>query len=450
MLTSRISNIIAWHRSLTSCDTSRFRLRPRQAASGNKIVKSLVKRLFIAIILLGIAGALGWAVYDRIQTINEEAASGGKKERKPAPVEVVAVRQGPIALRRTFSGTLEPTERFSVAPKVSGRIEKLNVDLADIVKRGQVVAQLDNAEYVQAIAAAEADLAVAKANVTEATNALEIARRELKRIDTLRDRGVTSESQYDTARAQVLSQESRLAVANAQVTRAESAVETTKIRLGYTTVTADWAGGDDSRVVSERYASAGDTVSANASLLSIVEIDPIKGVIFVTEKDYARLAPGQTVSITTDAYPGETFEGSIARISPVFRESSRQARVELTVPNTDRRLKPGMFIRSNVVLEQLDEATIVPAQAITRRDDKDGVFMVNEDELTVSWMPLELGIREGDEIQLKADASSFTGRVVTLGQQMIDDGTQVTIPGDEQPAAAEATTNNAANGEIGG
>ena len=411
-------------------------------------MKSLVKRLFIFLILLVVAGGLGWAVYNRVQEINSADTDNGPRERQPAPVEVVPVRQGPIALRRTFSGTLDATERFVVAPKVSGRITQLTVDLSDDITRGQAVAQLDNAEYVQAVAAAEADIAVAKANVTEASNALDIASRDLDRIETLLRRGVASESQADTARADVLARQSQLAVARAQVTRAEAALETARIRLGYTTVNADWSGGDDHRVVSERFVSAGDTVSANTPLLAIVELDPIKGVIFITEKDYARLAVGQPVVITTDAYPGETFEGAVSRISPVFRESSRQARVELTVPNKDRRLKPGMFIRAAVVLDRLDNATLVPAQALTRRDDRDGVFMVNENDMTVRWQPLEVGIREGDLVQLKVD--NLAGRVVTLGQQLVDDGTKITIPLDGQKNAAEAARSVDRKGEIGG
>ena len=102
--------------------------------------------------------------------------------------------------------------------------------------------------------------------------------------------------------------------------RAEASLETANIRLGYTRITAGWSGGDDQRVVAERYVDEGETVSANTPLLRIVELDPITGVIFVTERDYARLQPGQEVLLlTTDAYPGEDFQGRIERIAPVFR-----------------------------------------------------------------------------------------------------------------------------------
>jgi len=85
-----------------------------------------------------------------------------------------------------------------------------------------------------------------------------------------------------------------------------------------------------------------------------VELDPIRAVIYVTEKDYASLDPGQSVTPTTDAFPGEVFTGTVARVSPVFRQTSRQARVELTIANSQRRLKPGMFVRVEAILDRAD------------------------------------------------------------------------------------------------
>jgi RND family efflux transporter MFP subunit len=215
-------------------------------------------------------------------------------------------------------------------------------------------------------------------------------------------------------------------VSRAQVTRAEAAVETANIRLGYTKIKADWTGGADSRVVAERFVDEGQTVTANAELLRIVELDPITGVIFVSEKDYARLRPGQKVTLSTDAYPQEQFHGEIERISPIFRQATRQARVELTIDNPELRLKPGMFVRTTVVLEQVPQATIVPEQALTLRDRQNGVFVVNEEEMTVSWRPVRVGIREGDQVQISGEG--LQGRVVVLGQQILDDGSPIIIP----------------------
>ena len=149
-------------------------------------------------------------------------------------------------------------------------MEQLNVDLADSVTRGQVVAVLDDAEYVQAVARARADLEIARASNAEAHSLLKIAERELKRIDQLRERGVSSESQRDAAMAEQLAQQALVKVTKAQIASAEADLEAARIRLGYTQVTAGWHGGNEQRVVAERYVDEGETVAANAPLLRIV------------------------------------------------------------------------------------------------------------------------------------------------------------------------------------
>ncbi|MDX1814723.1 MAG: efflux RND transporter periplasmic adaptor subunit [Thermodesulfobacteriota bacterium] len=390
-------------------------------------MKPVNRRTIVLPLLLVAAAGLGWALFRQFQT---PGAAGNKGARKqPAPVEVGPILRGPIELRRTYSGTLEARAEFVVAPKVSGRVERLTVNLADTVKRDQVVAELDNDEYVQEVAQAKADLEVARANLSEAKSALEIADRDLERIRTLRGRGVASESQLDAGRANHLTKQAQVEVAKAQVTKAESSLETANIRLRYTKVRASWTGGSDNRVVAERFANEGGTVSANAPLLLIVELDPITGVMSVTEKDYVRMRTGQIGTLTTDAYPGETFEGRIDRIAPVFRQATRQARVELTIRNAEHKLKPGMFIRVTVVLDRMAEATIVPEKALTTRDNRTGVFVVSEDGKSVSWRDVTVGIRDGDRVQV--DGKGLSGRVVTLGQQLVDDGSPITIPATE-------------------
>jgi RND family efflux transporter MFP subunit len=380
-------------------------------------------RPIIVIVLIAVMAGLAWFLLGR--SGGQGGPGGGHGSSRPVPVEVAAIERGPIELRRSFSGTLEARAKFVVAPKVSGRVERMVVDLADPVERGQVVAELDNDEYVQAVAQAKADLEVAKAHRAEARSALEIANRDLERVKTLHKRGVASASQLDATSANQLEKQAQLEVAEAQVVRAKSALETANIRLGYTRITADWTNGDDQRVVAERYVDQGETVSANAKLLLIVELDPISGIIFVTEKDYARMKPGQTVVLTTDAFPGEEFKGTIDRIAPVFQQATRQARVELTIQNPGHRLKPGMFIRATAVLDQLSEAVIVPEQALSSRGDKTGIFVLSEDGQTVVWRSVTVGIRDRGRVQVEGEGLS--GQVVTLGQQLVDDGSRVTV-----------------------
>ncbi len=390
------------------------------------------KILILIVLLIGTAAGLSWVLLGPYQDREGSGKSG--KASRPVPVEVAQIQRGPIELQRTFSGELEALAEFVVAPKVSGRVERVIVNIADTVKRGQIVAELDDDEYVQAVAQAQADLEVARAKLSEAKSALEIANREFKRTESLLKRGVASDSEFDAAKQERLAKQAQLQVAAAEVTKAESSLETANIRLGYTKVTAGWTGGDEQRVVAERYVDEGQTVAANAPLLLIVELHPIVGVVFITERDYARLKPGQLVSLTTDAYPGEQFTGRIDRIAPVFRKSTRQARIEMIIDNAQHRLKPGMFIRATVVLARVPEATIVPQQALTIREDRSGVFIVAEDGRSVAWREVKVGIREGDRVQIKGE--KLSGRVVILGQQLVNDGSAITIPDVQRTPAA--------------
>jgi RND family efflux transporter MFP subunit len=331
---------------------------------------------------------------------------------------------------------LEALAEFVVAPKVAGRVERVIVNIADTVRRDQVVAELDNGEYVQAVAQARADLEVARANLSEARSSLETADREFERTASLLKRGIASDSEFDAASQDRMVKKAQLKVAEAQVAKANAALQTANIRLGYTQVTANWTGGDNGRTVAERYVDEGQTVAANASLLLIVDMDPIVGVVYVTERDYAHLQTGQMVTLTTDAYPEETFTGRIERIAPVFRKTTRQARIEMRVDNPRYRLKPGMFIRASVMLTRLTDATIVPEQALTRRNDRYGVFIVNDDGHSVAWHEVEVGIREGSRVQITGEG--LTGRVVTLGQQLVDDGSPITIPAETRDKSADS------------
>lgn len=389
-----------------------------------------LKSFFLILLLCGLAALLGWGIYQRLAATTQAAAP--KAARPPVPVEVADIEHGAIELLRTFTGTLEPRAEFLVAPKVSGRVEQLNLELADEVGRGQVVAVLDDAEYVQAVARAQADLEVARASNAEADSLLKIAERELKRVDELRGRGVSSESQRDVAKADQLAKQAQVKVTTARIASAEADLAGARVRLGYTQVTADWRGGNERRVVAERYVDEGETVAASAPLLRIVELDPITAVFYVTERDYAHLQPGQPASLSTDAFPGEQFSASIERIAPVFRESTRQARVELRVANPAQRLKPGMFARATVRLDRAAQAVIVPQRALSTRDGRSGIFLVSADGSTAQWREVQAGIRQDDRVAI--EAGDLSGRVVVLGQQLLDDGSKIRIVADKAAA----------------
>lgn len=373
--------------------------------------------------LVAVAAIAAGAWWLRDQGVAPPTADEGDSR---VAVEAAPVDTGSVADIRTFTGTLEAGDAFTVAPKIGAQIERIHVDIGDRVEQGQVVAELDDDEATQAVAEAEAELAVARAEVEQAQADATLARREFERTRSLAERELASTSELDTTRARAEAQSAAVAVARARVTQREAALARARVQLGYTRVRADWRGGDNERVVGERMVNAGDTVAANTPLISVLGIDPITAAVFAPESDYARLTSGQTVEVTADALPDRAFEGRISRIAPRFERDSRQARFEVTLPNEGRALKPGMFVTVRVTVATTDDATLVPEEAIVRREEGSGVYRIVEgDPPTVRFVPVTVGIEGDNGVEILEP--ELSGRVVTLGQQILEDDAPVIV-----------------------
>lgn len=388
------------------------------------MIKRTLIILAVCCLVLALGGAIIWRLIDVLSS--DPAALSQRRSQLPAPVEVAPIQRGPIELVRLFSGTLESAAQVQVASKIDGRIHAVHVDLSDPVHHNQVVAVLDSDEFDQALEQAQAEMAVAQANLTAAQNALEIAEREMQRQATLLEQGIASDTQYDHVRADLLAAQSRVKVSQAQVQRAAAALSNAKTQLDYTQIRAVWdAESSKPRYVSARMVEAGETVSANTPLLTIVQLNPIKAVIYISERDYALLQQGQDVRLRVDAHPEQAFSAKVTRISPVFESNSRQAKVELSADNPDLLLKPGMFVRASAVLDRAEDVLIVPETAIVKRDDQSSVFVVDAAGTSAKLVPVTTGIANKGFIQVTGEG--LEGRVVTLGHQLLDDGSAIDI-----------------------
>ncbi len=410
-------------------------------------MRSAFKFGFLVFVIAALAG-VSWLIWQQLNT------GGNNNERDNDDSASVAVEIAPIEHRvmrelRTLSGTLQPRARSLIAPKISGRVDELNVDIGDQVEHGQVVATLEADEFVQALEETRAELEVARANLAESRNALEIAQREFERIRQLYERGVTSESELDAIRADLEARKAQEQVGIAQVARREAQVRGAEVRLSYATIRASWSNPNGPRVIGERFVDDGSTVSANEPIVSALDIDTLRAIVHVAERDYARLSVGQMAIVHSDSYPDESFEGRIERLSPEFREASRQARVEVRIDNPSQKLKPGMFVRVVVELDRVDEARVVPRQALVRREGREGVFIVDRDgtEPIASFIPVRTGIVQGGAVQVIEP--SITGEVVMLGQHLLDDGSPLRVveEHDAIPAAGPASRDSELTGE---
>ena len=389
-----------------------------------------MKKLIVIVIILGLIGYGSWVAYQKIKA--SESPTGMRRAAMAVPIETRPVAKDTIQDIGIFTGSLTPKSQFTVAPKVSGWLKELLVNVGDTVTRNQVIAVLDDAEYTQQVEQVKAELLVAKANAQNSASELELAKREYERVKALRDKQIASASELDGAEASFNSAKTRLDVSNAQVEQKESALRASELKLSYTKVQAFWESNDPNaaRVVGERFVDVGALLQANQPIVSILENDLLVAVIFVVEKDYSKIKINQSAIIDTDAFPGVTFTGKIARIAPLLIESSRQARVEIEIQNPKQLLKPGMFVRTNLLFAAHENATLVPRAAVVRRNDTQGVFVIDQQTLKAHFVPVRTGIINNEVAEIiEPEVSGF---VATLGNHLLEEGSNVVIPQDKK------------------
>ena len=381
-----------------------------------------MKKMLLLLVVLAIITTIGWFTYKKIQS------AGSITRGRPSmavPVEITPIHKDVIKDVGIFTGSLIPKSQFAVAPKVSGWLKKLLVNVGDTVIRNQVIAILDDAEYTQQVEQARAELQVAKANADNCSSDLKLAEREYERAKALRDKQIASVSELEQAEAELNSIKTQLEVSLAQVAQKEAALKAAELRLSYTKVQAFWESDEQTRVVGERFVDEGALLQANQQIVSILENDILIAVVYVVEKDYPKIKIDQSAVIDTDAYPEKTFTGTIARIAPLLKETSRQARVEIEIPNPDQLLKPGMFVRTRIEFASHENATLIPLAALVRRNDMQGVFIVDRENLKANFISVKVGIINNDLVEiLEPDISGY---VATLGNHLLEGGSNVTL-----------------------
>ena len=381
------------------------------------------KKLIIAIIILSGISVLGWQIYQKVSDSTKDFKH--QRQNVPVAVEVALVKKASIREVGDFTGSLHPLSEFIMAPKIAGRLEKLLVNIGDTVKSGQLVAVLDNDEYYQQVIQAKAELEVARANLEERRSTIENAKREYERTKVLREKKIASESQLDTAESEFITQQAKLKVAIAQISQKEAVLKMAEIRVSYAMIKVPLNNTTGHKVVGERFVDEGALLAPNTPIVSILDIGKLIVAIHVIGRDYPKIQPGQEAVISTDAFPGNTFRGKVIRLAPILKEKSREARVEIEIPNEQKLLKPGMFVRVQIQFNENNNATVVPIAALVKRNGVQGVFVVDLQEQKARFIPVTLGILNG--IQAEVLNPVITGAVVTLGHHLLEDGNSVIL-----------------------
>ena len=284
-----------------------------------------------------------------------------------------------------------------VGSRVSGVVTRLRANIGDSVRAGDVIAEIDDAEFLARVSQNEAAL-------TRALAEAELAELKLERLEAMADREFVSRQELDAAR-------SGLQVTQAQVKLAEANLASARIQLSYTRISAPISG-----VVASVSTQEGETVAASFSaptFVNIIDLDRLEVQAFVDETDIGRIQEGQEARFSVDSYPGEEFQGEVTAVYPKAVIQDNVVNYVVTVTITDRRgrtLRPEMTAAVNLVLEPRTAALAVPSSAVGRDRATRYVTVLEEGvpvrrEVEVGWThggwtEITRGLREGEEIVL--------------------------------------------------
>jgi len=288
---------------------------------------------------------------------NNEETETAEIERRRVRVEQVQVR--PVEQTQLFTATVQADAVNNIAPGIPARIRNILVDVGQTVRRGQALVQMD------------------ATNLAQQRTQLETLRRDFGRFQELHAVGGISTQQLDQMRAQ-------LDVATAAYNNlAEN-----------TTLVSPING-----VVTARNFDPGD-MPTGAPILTIQNINPVRVIINVPESQFTRIERGMSVDVRLDAFGDETFNGTVSLIHPTVDPLTRTFRTEITLPNADMRIRPGMFARVSLNFGDV-ERVVIPDRSVVRQPGTGDrfVFTLNRDN-TVSRRQVELGARFGDEFEV--------------------------------------------------
>lgn len=290
--------------------------------------------------------------------------SGGKKKEEVSFV-TEKVAKANIQNSITATGTIEAVTSVTVGTQVSGIVSKLFVDYNSEVKKGQVIAELDKTNLMSTLNAAKANLLSAKANLQSAKATESYQLSNYNRYKTLYDKGLVSADDYESARLSYEQAREQANSARQNVTSAQEEVQRAQTNLGYATITSPIDG-----VVISKSVEEGQTVAASFStpeLFTIAkDLTNMQVIADVDEADIGDVAVGERVTFTVDAYPDDTFEGSVTQVRLQATTTNNVVTYEVVIsaPNADLKLKPGLTANVTIYTAERQGVTSVSSKAL--------------------------------------------------------------------------------------
>jgi membrane fusion protein (multidrug efflux system) len=384
--------------------TASTRLRATLSLSkGRRFAHSRLRGLITAGVLAAIAAAPSCR---REQPAEQAPPAPAAVQVGPENVVVVTLQE--ISTGPLISGTLMPEKDATVRSEVSGSILQVTAAEGQQVRRGQVLARIED----QALGDAHKS---AQSAVRSAEQALGVAEREAARTESLVKGGALAERDLDTARNAVTA-------AQAQLEDARSRLASVAKQLANLIIRSPMDG-----VVAARQANAGDVVSPGTELYRIIDPRSMQLEATVPSEFLSAIKIGLPVQFQVRGYPGQTFEGRIERISPAADPVTRQVPIFVTIPNTAGRLVAGLFAEGRVA-QQSRRALVVPLSAVTMSDPK-APWVLRATSGKAERVPVTLGLRDDQTERVEITGGVKDGdRLLTGAAQAITPGTPLQLP----------------------
>lgn len=394
-----------------------------------------MKRLMKAVFYLLVAAAIAFGAW-RVYLLTDKKANppAEKKGRDALPVRVDVARAGCVTNAIKLTGSLEAVRTVDVMPKISGRLERLALDDGTpvweglAVSNGQVIAVLDHRDIKARLAEANAAVKTARAALETAKVVLKDRDRERKRMEKLFEEGSTTEQQRDLAGTAYEQAVTGLAQSEAQLVQSLAAAEVIAVNLSEAFIRAPMDG-----VVSAKYADPGAMVNAATRIVRIIPMDELKFLIAIPGPYLRHLTEGVTqVVLMSDALPGQSFSGVIARIHPSVDPVTRTATVEVRIANKCTQtggwlLRPGLYAEGRIILEVKRGVVTLPADVALRRGERFLAFVVKDGR--AETRELIVGARDGNTLEI-LEGLRAGEQVVVMGQHRLTDGSAVALADD--------------------
>lgn len=380
-------------------------------------------------ILLGIIAIVAIAVW----------LLSGSKKKEEVTFKTEKVAPANIQNSITATGTIEPVTSVTVGTQVSGIVSKLYVDYNSVVRKGQVIAELDRTNLLS-------ELNTAKANLSSAQSSLNYQQANLNRYSELYKKGLVSADDYEAAQLSYRQSKEQVATANESVRRAQT-------NLGYATITSPIDG-----VVLSKSVEEGQTVAASFNTPELFKIAQdltnMRVVADVDEADIGDVKEGERVTFTVDAYPDDTFEGSVTQVRQEATTTNNVVTYEVVIsaPNAQLKLKPGLTASVTIYTAEKTGVLSVPSKALRFTPTKETVGnkkIVDCNGNNKVWIlagneikavPVSIGMTDGTHTQIMSGLKE--GQEIITEMEVINEETDAADNQERSPLAPGPRRNN--------